>query len=730
MNPIIAEEYIVLLAFGVLSATLAVSWVTSARISMGWRVAITLFRTLAVAGILVLFLNPGVEHRRFEKQDSSWAVMVDQSQSMGYADVDAKRRWDASLNAIDTVFTLTRKPEALRVYTFSDTANEVTHDDLKTMKPEGTDTRIVESGQSLLIREKSRGSNLKGILLFSDGRQPTQVKPEPFALRAAAQGVPIFPMVMGGDVPSKDLSVSISRHKLVSFKGQPVSIRGNLVNHRMGPVSAAISLKDAEGNIIETAQIFAGDGQETEFRFSVSSDIPGYYEYSLETPWREGESDRANNTVHLGVFVLSERLNVLLLEGEPYWDTKFLSHLLRAQSNISMTAIFRVAKDKFFRVATHEAMTSSNTDVFPKSADELARYDLVVLGKGTEYFMDETRTRLLKEFVKDHGGCVFFARGKSYGGSFPLIEDLEPVVWGDAMDSDFVIRPRLAGEQVGLFGGLLPGKNDPLWTELPSLSQGHTCDQLKSFTSVLAQGIPIKSHADPFPLLVSKRYGSGLVLLINGDGLWKWGFSSDASDDGLYRNLWIQLFQWAVSFSEFNPGSDYLIRSDQSRPHVGEPLRIRVRARAHIKPRDIAIRVYRDGMGLQTLALDRGAMINGEWSGLIILPQPGVYTLVTETPEGDSLGARLTLRALPPPGEADNESADPDFLRTLAQASGGTLITLEGLPEIVKTLDANKQTLGQGDLVWETWWDKAIVCILIMLLFGCEWFIRRRQGLH
>lgn len=730
MNPIIATEYITLLSLGILLATLAVSWVTTARIPMMWRITVSLCRSLAVAGVLMLLLNPGAERQRFETRDSSWAVMIDHSQSMAFPDVDSKRRWDAGRDIIDQVFRLSDRPESIRLYAFSESGTEISPEDLKTMEPEGTGTRLVESGQAMLIREKSRGSNLMGVLLLSDGRQPLPTEPEPFALRAASQGIPIYPMVMGGQVPSKNLSLAMARHKLVSFKGQPVSIRGTLDNQRMGPVTAEITLMDSKGNPVEASTLFAGDGESASFRFDVTKDKPGYYEYTLNTALRDGESDRSDNSVSLGVFVLSERLNVLLLEGEPYWDTKFLSHLLRAQSNISMTSIFRVAKDKFFKVATHQAMTSFETDVFPSSAEELASYDLVVLGKGTEYFIDETRAGLLKDFVKDRGGCVFFARGKSYGGALPLIEDLEPVVWGDAMDSDFAIRPLLAGEQVGLFGGLLPGKKEPLWTELPLLSQGHACDQLKSFASVLALGVPVKSRIEPFPLLISKRYGSGLILLINGDGLWKWGFSADAADDDLYQNLWIQLFQWAVSFSEFNPGSDYLIQADKSGVHVNEPLRIRVRARAHIIPRDITVRVYQDGMGIQTLALASDAMVNGEWSGLVTLPQPGVYTLAAETSQGESPGARITVRVLPPPGETDDFSADPGFLRDIAEASGGKQVTPEDLPDLVHRLDAPEQRVEKGDLIWETWWDKAFICILIMLFFACEWMIRRRQGLH
>jgi hypothetical protein len=433
----------------------------------------------------------------------------------------------------------------------------------------------------------------------------------------------------------------------------------------------------------------------------------------------------------LGAFVLSERLNVMMLEGEPYWDTKFLSHLLRAQTNISMTAVFRVAEDKFFKVATDADMASSDTDVFPGSAEELAKYDLVVLGRGTEYFIDADRAQLLMDFVKHRGGCLFFARGKSYEGSHSLLQELEPMTWGQPVQSDFSLRPMLEGEQVGLFGGLLPDRDDPLWRNLPILTRAYACGRLKSFTSTLADGVPNQAGEPTFPLLVSKRYGSGLVLLINADGLWRWGFDPDISDDNpVYQNLWIQLFQWAVSFAEFNPGSDYMIRTDHSTAHIHEPLRVRVRARAHVRAEDPVVQVYQGRLPVQHLALAVDGQTDAGWSGLLALSSPGIYRLAVQNTDGKDLGAQTSIQILPPPGEADQLSADAGFLKELAEKSGGRIVARDDLPDLVKQLEAPMTTVRKGDVHWETLWDKAWVLVSILLLFTLEWTFRRRQGLH
>ncbi|MGD9009012.1 MAG: vWA domain-containing protein, partial [Desulfobacteraceae bacterium] len=347
MNPLIPMEYVVLVAIMVLMAVAWVSWHSTRRAPDGWRVAVTACRILAVGGVLLLLLDLGHRQDRIQTLDASWAIMLDESASMRFVDGDTGSRFQAARQIVKEAFEQSKDPKKIKLYGFSGTVAERDAGALAQQTPDGDDTQIVESGLNLLLREKTRGSKLLGILLLSDGRQPAPRSPEPLALRAAAQNIPIFPVVLGGPVPSKDLALKFSRRRFVSFAGQPFAFRGEVVNHRMGPVSAEIFLRDGAGKTLDQTRLLVRENERSPFQFNLTLDKPGYYEYILETPLRQGESDRANNSMGLGAFVLSERLNVMMLEGEPYWDTKFLSHLLRAQTNISMTAVFRVAEDKF-----------------------------------------------------------------------------------------------------------------------------------------------------------------------------------------------------------------------------------------------------------------------------------------------------------------------------------------------------------------------------------------------
>jgi len=735
MNPLIGIEQLVLLSAVLLAAVGTVAWRASFQAALPRRLAMTAARVLAVVGVLVLLVNPGAWRERMERADSTWAFLLDRSSSMATPDAGpnaTRTRWTEAVALVRASLRDSERPETVQLYTFADGLAKVARDQLDTTGPDGPDTRIVAAGRALLDGEQSRRSTLRGIVLLSDGRQPSGASCEPFALRAAACGAPVYPLMLGGVVPARDLALHTVRRRYVGFQGQPVTVTATLRNEGMGPVQAQVALRAAGGDVLEEQTVFVTNRQSVAVSFVLRPDRPGYYEYSLETPLREQEADRANNSLGLGVFLLTEHLNVLILEGEPYWDTKFLSHLLRAQKNMRVTAVFRVSKDRLFRVSTDTALAAASEDAFPATDAEMAEYDLVVLGRGTEYLIDEPRAWRLERFVRDHAGCVFFTRGKSYHGSDSALADLEPVLWGKAVGSSYALQPLLAGEQAGLFGGVLPERASKVWQAMPPLERAHYCESLKSFVSVLAEGVP--RGAGPtgktFPALVTRRFGRGLVIMVNGDGLWKWGFYPNAgAERDIYRNLWVRLFQWAVSFLEFNPGSDFAVHVDRATARIGEAVRVQVSARVQETVEMPALRVYRGATPVQAVALAAEPSRDGAWLGLVRLNTPGIYRIAAETQAGRSLDAQATVQVVPPPGETDELSADPAFLDSLAALSGGRRVTRGELPALVKQFETPVATEQRGDVVWDPAWDSAWAALALLLLFALEWYWRRRQGL-
>lgn len=236
-----------------------------------------------------------------------------------------------------------------------------------------------------------------------------------------------------------------------------------------------------------------------------------------------------------------------------------------------------------------------------------------------------------------------------------------------------------------------------------------------------------------------RRFGLGVVGLVNADGLWKWDFYPEAKEAGnMYEEFWAQLIQWMASYSEFLPGQAYALRLGRNRVRAGEVVYAnagwRPTASGETAPSTPIIHVM-DAEAGETIRKVTPALLPGEddrlrWRVAVEADRPGNWLLRLENSDGVVLdGPETGLTVLPPPGETENLDADPDFLAGLAAATGGQSWTAdEALLEFPKQLGA-PPALQTGDLRWEPLWARWQVLLVMAAVFGLEWWLRRRAGL-
>ena len=405
--------------------------------------------------------------------------------------------------------------------------------------------------------------------------------------------------------------------------------------------------------------------------------------------------------------------------------------LLRRQPNMSVASIYRVGEGRFFKVESDAKKAKAVEGlVFPETIDELGQYDMVILGKGCEYILTPEAIRVLRAFVRDLGGSLIFSRGKPYHGSFPDLAPLEAGEWGGTVASELRLLPTLAGEDMGLFNRLLPGRDDPVWSALPPIRHAHTFAALNSFTRVLATGqYGATGDAHGIPLIASRRYGKGMVLTINADGIWQWGFlPSIEQADKMYNEIWAQLLNWTVTYGEFLPGEDLSIRIDRTTMSVGNSTHVQV----YHRPTDKAITppsitLLRDGVPAGQCPLVAHADDPLRWDGVLSPNASGLYRIQVQTPTGR--GPERTLTVMPEPSEKTNESANPRYLEALCETTGGALIAADAISGLVEQFEAIETLPKDVETEWEPLWDNPLYLILLLAPFLLEWFLRRRNGL-
>ncbi len=734
-NPLFSTNHLIALFAVLLVVGAWLAWRTSARCGLPARLLIVACRVLLIAGLAILALNPGKWVDQRETQEHYWSILVDRSLSMATGDADGQSRWEAALNLAQSAKSTSQEAGKVATSTFS--ADFDATADLAD-SPDGETSDLPNAVSSLVTQSRGKPGRLTGVLVFSDGRQTApetarwRQQSRKTALRARAQGSELFAVVLGGEVEPKDLIVEAKRRQFIAFKGQESPLVAKVTAHGLGAIRTDVILETAEGREIARQTVNLGNGAETDVRFAIDAPEPGVHLYRFRVPDWEGERIAANNRAGFSLTVLDGKIRIFMAEGAPYWDSKFLAQMIRQQENMLVSSVYRLSADRFFRVETGDERPSEATDnIFPASREELAEFDLVVMGKGAEYFLNPERIALVDEFVRERGGALLFTRGKPYSGEFDELTFLEPVRWGERVGAPFRLQPTDPGAASGLFGGLLPGRDDPLWQKLPALRDAHATLSLKPFTQVLLEGRHQVAGLDrSLPVLVSRRYGKGMILLLNADGLWKWDFfPGEESVDAQYETFWSQLIQWAVTYSEFLPGQNWALRLSETIAYPNTPIRATVTHRGGGESAaEPDLEVYRGSERIRSLQLvgDPGR----SWEATLNLAEPGNYRVhCGDAADSAETGVSMPVTILAPPGERDQLSADPEFLREFAEASGGRAIDASEIPEIVAHLENKGSVVDLNQAEWQPLWDHGWNLALLLFFPALEWFVRRRSGL-
>jgi len=729
-NPALGLPEATALALLFVAAALWLAWRATADMRGRIRSALMSLRACGVAAVAVIWLNPGRWLEEGEKTRRDWVVLLDRSGSMKAEHTEGSSRWQAGAQLAEQLRKTGGERGDVHVRTFS-AQLEDEGSVLAQLTPDGAGTDL---GRAVAGALDHRAAPLAGLVVLSDGRQTAPAKLEELALRARGRGIPIHAVPLGGSWGSRDLVLTAAPRRVTAFKGQPVKLTVQLENRGLGPVKPTIALLGPDGKEIVRKDATLADGARQTLTFDLA-DVPETGgDYTLRTDAWPGEHLPANNSDSVRVTVLASKTRVLLLEGSPYWDSKFLAQLLRQQSAVEVLTVHRLNEERYFRVeaAGAEPLQSADT-VFPADAGQLSRYDLIVFGKGADGFLTPARAAALHGFVRDQGGAVLFARGKPYSGRFAPLETLEPVEWGESLSGGFRFSP-LADAGAGLFGAALPAAEDAVWQALPPLEDVHSVARLKPFARVLADGAA-EGRQTRLPLLVARRFGRGMVATVNADGLWRWDFRPEIREQGaVYQQFWVQLMQWCATYSEFRPGEDYAVRLREASAEPGQPVRavIAYRGSATPEPQPF-LKITRSGEPAGEAAATPlpGGEGSREWAAIVTPDQAGRYEIrVADRARAGREEGEATLHVLAPPGENDDLRPDSASLATLARESGGQLFAPEEVEKLAASLwrqDAAAATRAKPR--WEPLWPRWWVATLMALAFGGEWWMRRREGL-
>lgn len=485
------------------------------------------------------------------------------------------------------------------------------------------------------------------------------------------------------------------------------------------------------------------------------------FEYTADLEPMPGEERVDNNVARAVVRVTDAPIRVLVLEGEPYWDTRFLIAALRLDADIELSAVQSVANRRL--VVRWTEAGAVQLDQRTPIRELIDESDIVVVGRGLERLLDADDAERLRVFVVERGGGLVMLRGRPSSDRTigDVLDRLAPVDW-EREDTAERTRASLtdAGRRSRLFEardlpeGVFPTESDPdtgaIVSTLPELMMVTRVERERALSVVL-----LRDEADGSALIAHARTGSGRVLAVLGEGMWRWAIRppdafASADAEALYSSLWRRMTRWLVGREAFLPGEELSVRITPRTVRPDETVRVEVRARTSevddertplarlIRPDGSTLRIM-----LRSATDEASARVGfGErgWASSIVVTEPGVYRVTAvweEEDEGrsrDQRGGGVDLLVVQ---EDRRELRDVATRRVemgeLAETTGGLVLPVwprdADVQELLARINDGAEApdaapVRRFDPVWDSPW----VFLLAVFPLILAWWINRRWG--
>jgi uncharacterized membrane protein len=551
-----------------------------------------------------------------------------------------------------------------------------------------------------------------------------------------------------------------------------------------------------ETGALQQTQKAPRDGEVMAFRFQVRPEKTGVRFYRLRVsaqdelgqfgnPTLSTEATLANNARIVAVDRGRGPYHVLYVSGRPNWEYKFLHRAVEADDQVQLAALIRIAKREpkmDFRGRTGESsnplfrgfgnQSKEETEQydqpvlrpiaadqdewnrlvggFPKTAEELYRYQAIILDDLEADFFTRDQMVLLQKFVSERGGGLLMLGGQEsfVEGKFDRtpIGEMMPVYLDRAPQSKAGATYRLNLTREGWLQPWARLRNNEeaekqRLEDTPPFLVLNQIREYKPGATVIAEATD--NAGGTHPALVVQRYGNGrTAALLIGD-MWHWGLK----DKDTHRDMdkaWRQIVRWLIA--DVPPRIEPLVVQKPSDPDQAVLLQVRVRDEKFQPLDNASVSVFVQAVGVAREAAKPPAATSS--SGVIrltaepALSEPGLYqtTYVPRLTGGyladiivtNAIGAevgRSQAGWTSDPAAEEFRSLKPNrrLLEELARKTGGEMVPADRLDAFANGLPQRKVPIA------ESWtfpiWHQPAVFLLALACFVGEWGLRRWKGL-
>jgi len=721
--------------WGLAAAVIAFAAAAAMTYRFAWRslrplhvATLTALRAASLIALLLLLLRP-VALEPLPPGGTAVAVLVDASRSMGIDDTGESRLARARAIVGERIRPALAGTFDLAVFTFGASVS-----DAPLAETAAIERRSDLRGAIADVRSRYRDRRLAGTVVLSDGADTGGLT------GTAAGGAPVFAVPIGAPEPSLDrevVSLSVDEEAqlqslidlsiVVAARGTRDPFMLRVLENGRAVYSRRVEPSSAAGPIRFVVPV------------APPRDAPAVY--SVEVDEHPEERVRTNNRRAVLVRPAERRRSVLLVEGAPGFEHSFLKRSLSGDPALEVDAVVRKGQNEegeqtFYVQATADRAPALSAGL-PSRAEDLFRYDALVLANIEADTLSTAQLALVEAFVAKRGGGLLVLGARSFdrnGLRDTPIEAALPVSLTDRGDDagaggGSADANRLTLTADGLLHPIMRvaaggDASRDQWLAAPSLASTAGLGGPRPGAVVLATAG--SSGGLGRPLVAVQRYGEGRSMIFGGEAAWRWRMMMPATD-GTYDTFWRQSMRWLAGAS---PRPVEVHGPGDAMP--GEPVRVNVRVRnaafAPAPGADVTVAV--EGPAGERESPVPAATDDQSLRTAVFTPsQDGVYRVTAQVrwPDGRSESASTSVLI----GGTDAEMAEPwrhdAALARIADESGGALVAEADLDTLPALLE---KAAGAPELREKEIWHHPMVFVALIAFLSLEWSLRRRWGLR
>jgi hypothetical protein len=779
------------LAFLALAALVLLWWLPrreKSDLSRSRRALLVGIRAVVLLAVAIMLVEPVLISSHRETIPSHLAVIVDDSESMRFADpytddtkanqfaaalklktengkspVDRLRgtpRIDLIKSALGAQMEALGKGREVFLYDLETASKTGPSGKAKDRKLDQIEPKrsVSPLGDALRgVLASHRGRPVSGLILVTDGRSNAGEDPIRVAEAAARLGIPIFPVAAGGEEGPRNVRLAEIEASPVVFAKDPMTL---------AVVAEARGLKDAEATLVLEQRVNAGewetianqrialgeDGVLKRTTFRIVPKVVGQYDYRARLEDAGPELTTDDNTSTAAVRVVRQQIRVLMIAGAPSPEVQFLRNAFQRDQQVEFAAWLQHA-DPGYRQAGDRPITR-----LPNDADELGKYDALVLIDPDMRALGPQWPELIANFVGKDGGGLIFLPGELY--SQQLFESDNSNSGGSGEESagsswtkilPVVREPglfrtetevRLNSQNTYALDLTPEGRGDPIFefhpdpirnrailTSLPGMYWSFPVTRARPGATVLAR------HGDPrmqnqygrHVLLASQLYGPGRTVFIGFDSTYRWRYLAEDYFDG----FWARLVDRVGRNKALGGRFPFQVHLGKAGYRVGDQVNVGVRyteAAAVAEASGLAAELEIEGQPPEPLTFERSAEDPALLTATFPADRAGAYTLRITPATGVDAGATTrvsttTFRVEPPRREVDEPSLNRPLLSDLARLTNGRTFDVPDLGKLDESISMREVTRTLEDR--DELWDAPIWPFIIIVGLTSEWILRK-----